>query len=96
MSKFYYNLVERKKASSSPSLRFIVGRDILYKKTGEEKEIRNSERSVYSCLTAEWLGVWFPRISRHTFKVHQKYYLSMFIRNGNFFPERDYKLCNAR
>lgn len=41
-SKFYYSLVEREKASSRSSQRFIVGKDILNKKTREKskREIR--------------------------------------------------------
>lgn len=84
------------KASSRSSQRFIVGEDILYKKTRKKKEEKKGERSVHACLAAEWVGIWFPRTSFNPFKVHQKYCLSMFIRNVNFFPEGDYALCNRR
>ena len=40
VSKFYYNLVERVKASSGSSQSFIVGKDILYKKITEKRKKR--------------------------------------------------------
>lgn len=61
--KFYYNIVERGKSLVAQVKDSLLGRTFDTKKARGEKEDKNGEWSVYSCLTAEWVDVWFPTTS---------------------------------